>query len=78
MNQTEKYPAFAALHVPGAVIMFNIWDAGSAQAVAEAARRRRDGERFGRGGERLGDAEGAAIGLALAMRRGSSLRWSCR
>lgn len=33
----SKYDAFAALHVPGdPLIVFNIWDAGSAKAVAAA------------------------------------------
>ena len=37
MTQTDKAKAFAALHVPGdPLILFNIWDAGSAQAVARA------------------------------------------
>lgn len=37
MNQSEKARAFAALHVPGdPLILFNVWDAGSANAVAEA------------------------------------------
>jgi 2-methylisocitrate lyase-like PEP mutase family enzyme len=37
MNQTDKAKAFAELHVPGdPLILFNIWDAGSAQAVAKA------------------------------------------
>lgn len=37
MSQTDKARAFAALHVPGdPLILFNVWDAGSAQAVAKA------------------------------------------
>ena len=37
MTQSDKYRAFAALHVPGdPVILFNVWDAGSAKVVAEA------------------------------------------
>ena len=37
MSPNEKASAFAALHVPGdPLILFNIWDAGSAQAVAKA------------------------------------------
>ena len=37
MTHTEKARAFAALHVPGdPLILFNIWDAGSAKAVAKA------------------------------------------
>lgn len=37
MNQTEKATEFAALHRKGdPVVLYNIWDAGSAKAVAEA------------------------------------------
>lgn len=37
MTQAEKASTFAALHVPGdPLILFNIWDAGSAKAVAKA------------------------------------------
>ena len=37
MTQLDKAKAFAAFHVPGdPLILFNIWDAGSAQAVARA------------------------------------------
>ena len=37
MNPTDKASTFAALHVPGdPLILFNIWDAGSAQAVERA------------------------------------------
>lgn len=36
-TQTEKRAAFGALHVPGKpVIIYNVWDPGSARAVAEA------------------------------------------
>ncbi|MEK1930034.1 MAG: isocitrate lyase/phosphoenolpyruvate mutase family protein, partial [Pararhizobium sp.] len=37
MNQVEKAKAFAQLHHKGdPVVLYNIWDAGSARAVAEA------------------------------------------
>jgi len=37
MNQKQKIDAFRALHVPGKpFVLFNIWDAGSAKAVAAA------------------------------------------
>jgi 2-methylisocitrate lyase-like PEP mutase family enzyme len=37
VNQMEKAVQFRALHVPGKpLILFNIWDAGSAKAVAKA------------------------------------------
>ncbi|MFT3743371.1 MAG: isocitrate lyase/phosphoenolpyruvate mutase family protein [Pyrinomonadaceae bacterium] len=36
-SQKEKAERFAGLHVPGEpVILFNVWDAGSAKAVADA------------------------------------------
>lgn len=35
-EQADKARAFAALHVPGKpLVLFNVWDAGSAKAVAE-------------------------------------------
>ncbi|NVD37590.1 isocitrate lyase/phosphoenolpyruvate mutase family protein [Ensifer sp. HO-A22] len=40
MNQTEKAAEFAALHRKGdPVVLYNIWDAGSAKAVVEAGAR---------------------------------------
>lgn len=40
MNQIEKARAFAALHVPGQpLVLYNIWDAGSAKAVADGGAR---------------------------------------
>ncbi|HMC91132.1 MAG TPA: isocitrate lyase/phosphoenolpyruvate mutase family protein, partial [Allosphingosinicella sp.] len=37
MSQADRFQAFAALHKPGApLILYNVWDAGSARAVAEA------------------------------------------
>ncbi len=40
MAQSDKYRAFAALHVPGdPVILYNAWDAGSARVIAEAGAR---------------------------------------
>ena len=37
MTQAHKARDFAALHVPGTpVVLYNIWDAGSARAIAEA------------------------------------------
>ena len=33
----SKFEAFAALHVPGdPVVLYNVWDVGSAQAVVRA------------------------------------------
>ncbi|EJB04461.1 PEP phosphonomutase-like enzyme [Rhizobium leguminosarum bv. trifolii WSM597] len=40
MNQTEKAKAFAALHKKGdPIVLYNIWDAGTAKAVADAGAR---------------------------------------
>lgn len=37
MNQSEKASNFKLLHVAGnPVVLYNIWDAGSAKVVAEA------------------------------------------
>lgn len=68
MAQTDKYAAFAALHVPGdPLILFNIWDAGSAMAVAEAgAKAIATGSASVAAANGFADAEGLPIGLALA------------
>jgi 2-methylisocitrate lyase-like PEP mutase family enzyme len=68
MTQTEKYAAFAALHVPGdPLILFNIWDAGSAKAVAEAgAKALATGSASVAAANGFDDAEGLPIGMALA------------
>ena len=40
MNQQERAKAFAAMHVKGdPIVLYNIWDAGSAQALAGAGAR---------------------------------------
>ena len=52
MTQSEKFRAFAALHVPGdPVILYNAWDAGSAK-VGGRGRRERDRDRQRVGGRR--------------------------
>ena len=68
MTQSDKYHAFAALHVPGdPVILFNAWDAGSAKVVAEAgANAIATGSASVAGAHGFTDAEGLPIGLALA------------
>jgi 2-methylisocitrate lyase-like PEP mutase family enzyme len=68
VSQTEKYAAFAALHVPGdPLILFNIWDAGSARAVAEAgAKALATGSASVAAAHGFDDAEGLPIGMALA------------
>lgn len=50
----SKFETFAALHVPGnPVILYNIWDVGSAQAVAKAGARA-----LATGSHPVGDASG--------------------
>lgn len=68
MTQTDKYRAFAALHVPGdPVILFNAWDAGSAKAVADAgAKAIATGSASVAGAQGFSDAEALPLGLALA------------
>jgi len=68
MTQSDKFRAFAALHVPGdPIILFNAWDAGSAKAVAEAgAKAIATGSASVAGAHGFTDAEGLPIGLALA------------
>lgn len=68
MTQTDKHAAFAALHVPGdPLILFNIWDPGSAKAVAAAgARAIATGSASVAAANGFTDAEGLPIGLALA------------
>ena len=70
MTQSDKYRAFATLHVPGdPVILFNVWDAGSAKAVAEAgAKAVATGSASVAGAHGFSDAEGLPIGMALATR----------
>ena len=68
MTRSERFRAFAALHVPGdPVILFNIWDPGSAKAVASAgARAIATGSASVAAANGFTDAEGLPIGLALA------------
>ncbi|HYD11229.1 MAG TPA: isocitrate lyase/phosphoenolpyruvate mutase family protein [Allosphingosinicella sp.] len=67
-SQSDKYRAFAALHVPGdPVILFNAWDAGSARVVAEAgAGAIATGSASVAGAQGFSDAEALPLGLALA------------
>ena len=68
MNQAEKASTFAALHVPGdPLILFNIWDAGSAKAVAKAgAKAIATGSVSVANANGFEDGEGLPIDLALA------------
>jgi len=68
-EQAEKlFKVFAALHVPGdPVVLFNVWDAGSAQAVARAG-----AKAIATGSHPVADANGfpdgevVPIGFAIA------------
>ena len=68
MTHSDKYRAFAALHVPGdPVILFNVWDAGSAKAVAEAgAKAVATGSASVAAAHGFHDAEALPLDLALS------------
>ena len=68
MSQSEKFRAFAALHVPGnPVILYNAWDAGSARAIAEAgAKAIATGSASVAQAHGFSDAEELPLALALA------------
>ena len=54
MTDRSKFETFAALHVPGdPVVLYNIWDVGSAQAVVKAGARA-----LATGSHPVGDASG--------------------
>ena len=77
----SKFETFAALHVPGdPVILYNIWDVGSAQAVVAAG-----AKALATGSHPVADANGSAGRAAGADRfrlrqcdGGSSTPSSCR
>ena len=59
----STYEAFAALHVPGdPVVLYNIWDAGSAKAVAAAGARA-----LATGSHPVGDASGFGDGQQVPL-----------
>lgn len=64
---SEKFATFAALHRPGdPVILYNIWDPGSAKAVAEAgAKALATGSASVAGANGLADGEGFPMELAI-------------
>lgn len=63
MDQVEKARAFRALHVKGKpLVLWNIWDAGSAKAVADAGARA-----VATGSWSMAAAQGYADGEALPM-----------
>lgn len=65
---TDKFTTFARLHVPGTpLILFNVWDAGSAAAVERAgAKALATGSWSVAAGHGFHDAEALPVGLALA------------
>lgn len=67
-EQSDKARAFAALHRPGdPVVLYNVWDAGSARAVAEAgAKAIATGSASVAAAHGFEDAEALPIELALA------------
>ena len=67
-TQQERARAFQALHVPGdPVVLYNVWDAGSAQAVARAgARALATGSWSVAAAHGYGDGEKLPLELALA------------
>lgn len=59
----SKFEAFAALHVPGdPLVLYNIWDAGSARAVAEAG-----AKALATGSHPVGDASGFGDGEKVPL-----------
>jgi len=59
----NKFETFAALHVPGnPVVLYNIWDAGSAQAVANAG-----AKALATGSHPVGDASGFGDGQKVPL-----------
>jgi len=59
----SKYETFAALHVPGdPVVLYNIWDAGSARAVAAAG-----AKALATGSHPVGDASGFGDGQKVPL-----------
>jgi 2-methylisocitrate lyase-like PEP mutase family enzyme len=67
-NQTEKSACFAKLHVPGdPLILFNIWDAGSAVAVTKAgAKAIATGSFSVAGAYGFGDGQDMPLALVIA------------
>jgi 2-methylisocitrate lyase-like PEP mutase family enzyme len=62
-GMSSKYETFAALHVPGdPVVLYNIWDVGSARAVVEAGARA-----LATGSHPVADANGWPDGQQVPM-----------
>ena len=63
MTQAAKFETFRALHVPGhPVILYNIWDVGSAQAVVRAG-----AKALATGSHPVADAHGFADGQGVPI-----------
>ena len=63
MSQSDRFSAFAALHVPGdPVILYNVWDAGSALAVVSAG-----AKAIATGSHPVADANGWADGQGVPI-----------
>ena len=63
MTQADRFRAFAALHVPGdPVILYNVWDPGSALAVANAG-----AKAIATGSHPVGDAAGFGDGQKVPL-----------
>lgn len=63
MSQVDKAASFAALHVPGTpLVIYNIWDAGSAKAVAGAG-----AKAIATGSWSVAEAQGYADGENLPL-----------
>jgi 2-methylisocitrate lyase-like PEP mutase family enzyme len=63
MSNAEKFARFAALHVPGdPVVLYNIWDVGSAKAVVAAG-----AKALATGSHPVGDASGFGDGQQVPI-----------
>ncbi len=63
MTATAKFEAFSSLHVPGdPVVLYNIWDVGSAQAVVRAG-----AKALATGSHPVADAHGFQDGQAVPI-----------
>jgi hypothetical protein len=63
MTPPEKARAFASMHVPGRpLVLYNIWDAGSARAVAAAG-----AQALATGSWSVAEAQGYADGQAMPL-----------
>ena len=66
---SDKFSQFAALHVPGSpVILYNIWDVGSAKAVETAG-----AKALATGSHPVADAAGWADGQGVPIDFGGAL-----